>query len=519
MYHYVLFDLDGTLTDPKEGICKSVQYALKEQNIEEPNLDKLEPFIGPPLAASFREFYGMDEEQTNRAVRKFRERFETVGIYENQLYPGMEEFLSSLQQQGIHLAIASSKPRDFVERILEYFKIEEYFEVITGSEKDGRKVEKTEVIREALSKLFQVKEEAVCFENKKEAKRILPVDDILMVGDRKFDIMGAQTFFLHSVGVSYGYAEDGELEQAGADDITDNLDRLYEIIVGERRGQREKTNAWQKSLRILTPIVYAYLITNLTVGLLSIGLECVQSQLLQSYSGWFRANSKQLAVYMDAVATIVAACVLGWIYRKEKPRPISHVVKRRNEKKLLREGIALTILSAAAALFLNILLVAISMSGFSKAYQETADIQYSVPLVVGVFVYSVIKPLEEELVFRGLVYERMRKYFPVRVAVPISALLFGAYHGNLVQLIYGFCMGCLLTWAYERYRKLGASILAHGAANFVVYLTCSLPQVYQIVFSKSGCLLLGIITTVMLIGFYRKVCAERKFNQKTTHKF
>jgi phosphoglycolate phosphatase-like HAD superfamily hydrolase/membrane protease YdiL (CAAX protease family) len=456
MYHYVLFDLDGTLTD------------LKEE------------------------------------------------IYENQLYPGMEEFLSSLTQQGIRLAIASDKPRDFVQRILEYFKIDGYFEVVTGSEKDERKAEKTEVIRETLSELFGIKEESLHFESLKEAKRILPLDDILMVGDRKFDVLGAKHFFLHSAGVSYGYAQEGELEEAGADYITDNLEELYQIITGESRWKQNSEKAWKKSIKILSPVVYAYLITNLIVAFLTIGLDGLRNGWLQSCNVWIDTHSSQLAVYFDTAATIICTVVLWHIYRKERIQPISDVIKRRLNQKLIKESIPLIGLSVCMALFLNMLIIWIGTMNISASYETTAAIQYSVPILFGMINYGLIKPLEEELLFRGLVYGRMRRYFPKIVAIPVSALLFAAYHGNLVQLLYAWLMGSLLAWAYERYKKLGASILVHGMANLAVYLTCTLPQVYQLVFSKWGCLLTGLIMVVILIGFCRKsVCKKIVRKEKT----
>ena len=114
MKNYLLFDLDGTLTDPKVGICTCVQYALADQGIEEPDLDKLEPFIGPPLIESFMNYYGMNREDGQRAVEKYRERFKDVGILENRIYPGMKKLLKTLHSAGAHLAVASSKPTVFV---------------------------------------------------------------------------------------------------------------------------------------------------------------------------------------------------------------------------------------------------------------------------------------------------------------------------------------------------------------------------------------------------------------------
>ena len=127
MKKYLLFDLDGTLTDPKLGITTCVQYALKSFGVEETDLDKLEPFIGPPLKDSFMQFYGMSEEQAETAVAKYRERFQDIGLFENEVYAGVPQMLHTLQSKGLFLAVASSKPTVYVERILEHFKIRKYF--------------------------------------------------------------------------------------------------------------------------------------------------------------------------------------------------------------------------------------------------------------------------------------------------------------------------------------------------------------------------------------------------------
>lgn len=525
MYHYVLFDLDGTLTDPKEGICKSVQYALHAQNIEEPDLDKLEPFIGPPLMASFQEFYGMDEDRAKEAVAKFRERFETVGIYENELYPGMEEFLAGLKEKGIRLAIASSKPREFVEKILQHFGISQYFEVVTGSEKDGRKVEKTEVIREALAKLFGVPEEkiiSVCKEEsggekedwtevEKKAKRLIPTDDVLMVGDRRFDIEGAHTFMLDGAGVSYGYAPEGELEAAGADYITDNLEDLFEIITGEKSRERHrKTRALQKSLQILSPIVYDFLLSFIILVLLKWGLDVLLRGPFGRFGGWFEANSKQAAVYFDTFSTVLCALVFAGIYKREKYHPISQTIKRRDRKRFIKAVIPLAGASMCLALFLNILFVFLNLFAFSSDYEGVADIQYSVSLVFGLINYGIIKPVEEELVFRGLVYGRMRRYFSAAISIPVSALLFGAYHGNMVQLIYAFIMGCFLAWSFEKYKSIKASILVHGSANMIVFVISSLPAFNQLVFTKGGIVVFGLLAVLFFLVLIKENVSKKR---------
>ncbi len=219
MFKYILFDLDGTLTDPKLGITSSVQYALRALGIEEPSLDRLEPFIGPPLADSFREFYGLEGERLATAIDKYRERFATQGIFENEIYPGIPQMLADLKAKGKKLAIASSKPTLFVEQILEHFEIGKYFDHVVGSNMDGTRGTKEEVVEETLRQMLTV-------EMTPAQKR----DTVVMVGDRKFDIEGARAHGITSVGVLFGYAPEGELEEAGADYIVNSVRSLQVLL-------------------------------------------------------------------------------------------------------------------------------------------------------------------------------------------------------------------------------------------------------------------------------------------------
>lgn len=220
MFDYCLFDLDGTLTDPREGITKSVQYALQAFGIEEPDLKKLEPFIGPPLKDSFIEFYGFTGEEAERAIAVYRERFAPVGIFENQVYPGIPQMLERLYRKGKRLAVASSKPIGFVKQILAHFGIEKYFDVVVGSELDGTRGTKEEVVEEALGRLGIL---------------TMPVTErhvrCAMIGDRKFDIQGAKAYGLTGVGVRFGFAEEGELEEAGAEYIAETVAGLEEFLL------------------------------------------------------------------------------------------------------------------------------------------------------------------------------------------------------------------------------------------------------------------------------------------------
>lgn len=215
MERIILFDLDGTLTNPFEGITKCVQYALDSFGIYEPDLEKLTPFIGPPLIDSFMNFYNFTEEEATEAVKKYRERFSTVGLFENEPYEGIPEMLEELQKQGDVLAVASSKPEVFVNRILEHFHMKQYFHVVVGSELDGRRTAKEEVIEEVFCRLQHKAED---------------YDVAIMVGDREYDVIGAKRWNMISVGVTYGFAFPGELERAGADYVVSTIGELLKMI-------------------------------------------------------------------------------------------------------------------------------------------------------------------------------------------------------------------------------------------------------------------------------------------------
>lgn len=213
-YKYLLFDLDGTLTDPYEGITKSVRYALDAFGIKDEPLEKLKKFIGPPLKESFMEFYGFEEAQATDAVAKYRERFNDTGIYENRLYNGIAPLLCQLKQSGYVLAIASSKPTVFVERILEYFHIDSYFDNVTGSFLDGRRTKKSEVIEAVIAALH-----------------ITDRGEALMIGDRLHDVRGAKEAGLDCLGVAFGYGGREELEKAGATAVADTVEQLKAYLL------------------------------------------------------------------------------------------------------------------------------------------------------------------------------------------------------------------------------------------------------------------------------------------------
>ncbi|MBQ3055085.1 MAG: HAD-IA family hydrolase [Oscillospiraceae bacterium] len=213
-YRTILFDLDGTLTDPFEGITKSVQYAAQHFGIIEPDLEKLRGFIGPPLEAELCRYFHLSPEDGKIALAKYRERFSTIGIFENKVYPGIRNMLSALHERGATLAIASSKPHIYVNQILEHFDLAKYFKAVSGSELSGERVVKSDAIRYAL-----------------ELLELEPSPEILMVGDRVHDAIGAFSVGLPFVGVRYSYAVLDEFDSVANIFVADTVEQLSDFLL------------------------------------------------------------------------------------------------------------------------------------------------------------------------------------------------------------------------------------------------------------------------------------------------
>ena len=213
-YQTILFDLDGTLTDPKIGITSSVAYALESFGIHIEDRDSLCPFIGPPLKQSFRAFFGFDDRQAAAAVEKYREYFSVTGIFENQVYQGIPELLANLKADGRTVLLATSKPTVFAERILKHFGLDPWFDGITGSELDGTRVNKWEVIDYALHKAG-----------------ITDRQTAVMVGDRSHDVIGALKNNIPCIGVLYGYGDLPELQSANEACIARTVSDLANLLL------------------------------------------------------------------------------------------------------------------------------------------------------------------------------------------------------------------------------------------------------------------------------------------------
>ncbi|MEQ8197887.1 MAG: HAD family hydrolase [Clostridiaceae bacterium] len=214
-YEYILFDLDGTLTDSAIGITNSVMYALNKYGIEVSDRSELYRFVGPPLSDSFENFYGFSREDAKEAVEYYREYYREKGIFENLVYDGCENLLKTLKDNDMTLAVATSKPEVFARQILEHFNMAKYFTYIAGSNLDGTRVKKGEVIRYAL-----------------ESCNITDLSKTIMIGDREHDIIGAKEAGIHSIGVLFGYGDRDELMTAGADFIADRVADIGQVILG-----------------------------------------------------------------------------------------------------------------------------------------------------------------------------------------------------------------------------------------------------------------------------------------------
>ncbi len=219
-YKNILFDLDGTLINPVEGITNSVKYALKYFGIQVSKTEDLYKFIGPPLRESFSQYYGFDEKDTEMAVTKYREFFKEKGVFQNILYNGIPEFLKELVIAKKNLIVATSKAEIYAKQILKNLGISDYFSYICGSTLDGSRSKKGQIIQHIL------------------ATNNLSAQDSIMIGDKSHDIIGAKETGIDSIGVLYGYGSFEELQKAGATYIVKTIPELQSQLLVEYLNER-----------------------------------------------------------------------------------------------------------------------------------------------------------------------------------------------------------------------------------------------------------------------------------------
>lgn len=208
----ILFDLDGTLTDPGIGITNSIAYALEQRGMPVPPREQLFRFIGPPLLDEFQKVFGVTEAEAREMVAQFRVYFESRGIFENRMYDGIPKMLQRLRDHGCRLVLATSKPEVFAEQVLEHFSMRQYFSAVAGSTIDEGRTDKADVIAYALGKLETVGRP-------------------LMVGDRRHDVVGAKANGIPCLGVLYGYGSQQELTEAGAARLAETVEDVAELAL------------------------------------------------------------------------------------------------------------------------------------------------------------------------------------------------------------------------------------------------------------------------------------------------
>lgn len=217
MFKNILFDLDGTIANSSEGITKCAQYGLAALGIDVPDLTQLYVVIGPPLRATYMKYWGLTEEQAELGVEKYRERYHNIGIYEQYIFPGMEDLLKELSQTDKKVGLCTGKPEVYARRIVDHFHLADYLQDISGSTLDGKMDNKSTVVAKSL-KNFNITsdEEKAC---------------TYLVGDRKEDILAAHANGIKAIGVRFGFAVEGELEEAGADIIVDTVEDLHNLLL------------------------------------------------------------------------------------------------------------------------------------------------------------------------------------------------------------------------------------------------------------------------------------------------
>lgn len=215
---YILFDLDGTLSDSSEGIINTFKYTINELNYPVPEDKVIYTFIGPPIVETFKNTFGMSEEETRRAVQIFRPYYGKNGMFQNELYQGIEEMLETLKQAGYMMGIATSKPEVYAVKILENFGIAHYFDVIVGASLDDK-----------FSKKYDIMELAI-----KKAREIEDIDEITMVGDRSYDMESSVKLGVEAIGVTYGFGSEEEVRSTGANVVCHKPSEITQYLLNKK---------------------------------------------------------------------------------------------------------------------------------------------------------------------------------------------------------------------------------------------------------------------------------------------
>ncbi len=510
MWNTVLFDIDGTIFDTGEGITKSVQYALKKGfGIEVEDLSELRRFVGPPLTESFMDYAHLSYDEAQRAIEVYRERYAAAGIYETSIYPGFEDLLIHLKQEGFRIAVSSSKPEAFCRQLLESSHLLRYFDVVVGSNLDGTRVDKAEVIEEVFNRFGSAvrREESV------------------LVGDRKYDMIGAKKAGISSIGVTYGFGSREELEREWPDCIVDTIEELRNVLIGQYRDGMKNRDpqavykamnndrlahvnaagngqvrlydydgpAFHRIFRMASPFLIAVLVS----GILG-SVAYIMAERMAYTSG---ADLETVYMQMSMAATGVMDLILFGIMvlmarRDEAKRRFYHA-----EERILipnRFGVRETVVLLCAVETVSYLssLISSLLIPMSDTYEALMESMNAVPAWISFILVAFIAPLSEEMIFRGVIYRRARDYCNVYMAAALSGILFGIFHGNLSQGVPAAVLGFVFCLFYEHYGTIKANILCHILIN--IFGSISILTDNEIVLTILGLIML----TIAGAGFY-----------------
>ena len=472
MWNTVLFDLDGTLSDSAPGITRCVQYALEKEFgiIRKP--EELIEFVGPPLKEQFMLYTGCNDEMGERAVARYRERYRPVGIFENSLYPGIPELLLQLKNEGFRIALSSSKPEEFCHQILETFEIAQYFDVVCGSDMEGRHTDKAEIVEEVLHRLGM--------ENRRE--------EVVLVGDRKYDIIGARQRGVGTIGVSYGYGSREELELEWPDCIVDTVTELRNVLIGQARSGRRNENTANtpagiaerkrsdggliyKVWRIVYPMLLHFAVVNITAVLVLVGYLMIRILTGDAPYDAFETIQSEMLI-LTGLGDAILIPITWMFYREDEKKRLSKGFRERilvHNTFEISEIVSVAIMVIGISCLMNLLIALIPIDDVE--YQKIAEEMFNNNgIVIQLVVIGILAPVSEELIFRGLIFRRSRDYVGFMWAAVCSGLFFGIYHGNLTQGIFAFFMGMLFAAIYEHFGTLWAPIVAHMANNIFATL-------------------------------------------------
>ena len=461
MWQTILFDLDGTLTDSLAGITKSVAYALRAVGAPEMTEDELRRFGGPPLMYSFREYAGLGTEDAQRAVTAYRDFYSREGMYLNKPYESIPELLFALRKAGLTLGVVTSKETRTAIRVLQEFRIAGYFSVIMGCGADEVSPSKEELIERALRAL---------------GTRGIRQNTVV-VGDRSYDMQGAKAAGVASIGVTYGCGAREELEESGADRIAENIGELGRILLETGRAPWQNGAGGSKRIwNLIAPLLIWFLISE---GVQAVGGAVYaaiyaiihQAELVgmpqQEMINQLMDHLYPLSMALNGVSYLVSIPVFYHIYRKDEQGRFG--VKRTplTEK---RPGIV----NALCALLLGVALCTlintlVNITGIGEWMYETNPARYdilgSLPVWAELLLVGILGPIAEELLFRGILFRRMRDYNGYIFAAVFSAIVFGVVHFDLVTGISAFMIGVIMAMLYEYTGSIFTPICFHMGFN------------------------------------------------------